>query len=126
MGYGEANSSPFIITCTAGTGGTVAGSGTYDEGVTVILSQRHTDAYSQAVFSAVQNNRGYISNSNKRRDYRSRYQAAKLVNKELLSLYYAVRKYVSQNSRGSECAHSLQGFRNRMPRIYPPAPRQTV
>ncbi|GHT29273.1 hypothetical protein FACS18942_10360 [Planctomycetales bacterium] len=31
---------------------------------------------------------------------RSRYQAATLVNKELLSLYYAVGKYVSQNSRG--------------------------
>jgi len=30
---------------------------------------------------------------------RSRYQAAKLVNKELLSLYYAVGKYVSDNSR---------------------------
>jgi len=30
---------------------------------------------------------------------RSRYQAAKLVNKELLSLYYAVGRYVSQNSR---------------------------
>jgi predicted nuclease of restriction endonuclease-like (RecB) superfamily len=30
---------------------------------------------------------------------RSRYQAAKLVNKELLGLYYAVGKYVSQNSR---------------------------
>jgi predicted nuclease of restriction endonuclease-like (RecB) superfamily len=30
---------------------------------------------------------------------RSRYQAAKLVNKELLSLYYAVGKYVSNNSR---------------------------
>jgi predicted nuclease of restriction endonuclease-like (RecB) superfamily len=31
---------------------------------------------------------------------RSRYQAAKLVNKELLGLYYAVGRYVSQNSRG--------------------------
>jgi len=31
---------------------------------------------------------------------RSRYQAAKLVNKELLSLYYGVGKYVSDNSRG--------------------------
>ncbi|MCL2080407.1 MAG: PDDEXK nuclease domain-containing protein, partial [Oscillospiraceae bacterium] len=30
---------------------------------------------------------------------RSRYQAAKLVNKELLSLYYAIGKYVSENSR---------------------------
>jgi predicted nuclease of restriction endonuclease-like (RecB) superfamily len=30
---------------------------------------------------------------------RSRYQAAKLVNKELLSLYYGVGKYVSDNSR---------------------------
>ena len=30
---------------------------------------------------------------------RSRYQAAKLINKELLSLYYAVGKYVSDNSR---------------------------
>lgn len=30
---------------------------------------------------------------------RSRFQAAKLVNKELLSLYYAVGKYVSDNSR---------------------------
>jgi predicted nuclease of restriction endonuclease-like (RecB) superfamily len=30
---------------------------------------------------------------------RSRYQAAKLVNKELLSLYYAVGRYVSNNSR---------------------------
>jgi len=30
---------------------------------------------------------------------RSRYQAAKLVNKELLGLYYAVGKYVSDNSR---------------------------
>ena len=30
---------------------------------------------------------------------RSRYQAAKLVNKELLNLYYAVGHYVSQNSR---------------------------
>ncbi|MDR1688863.1 MAG: DUF1016 N-terminal domain-containing protein [Clostridiales bacterium] len=30
---------------------------------------------------------------------RSRYQAAKLVNKELLGLYYAVGKYVSENSR---------------------------
>jgi predicted nuclease of restriction endonuclease-like (RecB) superfamily len=30
---------------------------------------------------------------------RSRYQAAKLVNKELLSLYYAVGRYVSENSR---------------------------
>ena len=30
---------------------------------------------------------------------RSRYQAAKLVNKELLGLYYAVGRYVSQNSR---------------------------
>ena len=30
---------------------------------------------------------------------RSRYQAAKLVNKELLSLYYAVGRYVSDNSR---------------------------
>ncbi|MDR0425477.1 MAG: hypothetical protein LBH39_08540 [Clostridiales Family XIII bacterium] len=29
----------------------------------------------------------------------SRYQAAKLVNKELLSLYYGVGKYVSDNSR---------------------------
>ena len=32
---------------------------------------------------------------------RSRYQAAKLVNKELLSLYYAVGRYVSVNSRGN-------------------------
>ena len=32
---------------------------------------------------------------------RSRYQAAKLVNKELLGLYYAVGKYVSENSRNS-------------------------
>ena len=32
---------------------------------------------------------------------RSRYQAATLVNKELLGLYYAVGKYVSENSRGS-------------------------
>ena len=32
---------------------------------------------------------------------RSRYQAAKLVNKELLGLYYAVGRYVSQNSRGN-------------------------
>ena len=32
---------------------------------------------------------------------RSRYQAAKLINKELLSLYYAVGKYVSENSRGN-------------------------
>ncbi|MDR3072068.1 MAG: DUF1016 N-terminal domain-containing protein, partial [Clostridiales Family XIII bacterium] len=32
---------------------------------------------------------------------RSRYQAAKLVNKELLSLYYAVGRYVSLNSRGN-------------------------
>ena len=31
----------------------------------------------------------------------SRYQAARLVNKELLSLYYAVGKYVSHNSRGN-------------------------
>ncbi|MDR1515184.1 MAG: PDDEXK nuclease domain-containing protein, partial [Synergistaceae bacterium] len=31
--------------------------------------------------------------------FRSRYQAAKLVNKELLSLYYGVGKYVSENSR---------------------------
>jgi hypothetical protein len=31
---------------------------------------------------------------------RSRYQAASLVNKELLSLYYGVGKYVSENSRG--------------------------
>jgi hypothetical protein len=30
---------------------------------------------------------------------RSRYQAAKLVNKELLGLYFAVGKYVSENSR---------------------------
>jgi hypothetical protein len=30
---------------------------------------------------------------------RSRYQAATLVNKELLSLYYGVGKYVSDNSR---------------------------
>ena len=30
---------------------------------------------------------------------RSRYQAATLVNKELLGLYYAVGKYVSKNSR---------------------------
>ena len=30
---------------------------------------------------------------------RSRYQAATLVNRELLSLYYAVGQYVSQNSR---------------------------
>jgi len=30
----------------------------------------------------------------------SRYQAAKLINKELLSLYYGVGKYVSENSRG--------------------------
>jgi hypothetical protein len=30
---------------------------------------------------------------------RSRYQAASLVNRELLSLYYAVGKYVSDNSR---------------------------
>ena len=30
---------------------------------------------------------------------RSRYQAAKLVNRELLHLYYAVGRYVSQNSR---------------------------
>jgi predicted nuclease of restriction endonuclease-like (RecB) superfamily len=30
---------------------------------------------------------------------RSRYQAAKLVNKELLSLYYSIGKYVSDNSR---------------------------
>jgi hypothetical protein len=30
---------------------------------------------------------------------RSRYQAAALVNKELLSLYYGVGKYVSENSR---------------------------
>jgi len=30
---------------------------------------------------------------------RSRYQAAKLVNKELLGLYYAVGRYVSENSR---------------------------
>ena len=30
---------------------------------------------------------------------RSRYQAAKLVTKELLGLYYAVGKYVSNNSR---------------------------
>ncbi|MDR0196759.1 MAG: DUF1016 N-terminal domain-containing protein, partial [Oscillospiraceae bacterium] len=32
---------------------------------------------------------------------RSRYQAATLVNKELLALYYAVGKYVSENSRGA-------------------------
>ena len=32
---------------------------------------------------------------------RSRYQAATLVNKELLSLYYAVGRYVSENSRNS-------------------------
>jgi predicted nuclease of restriction endonuclease-like (RecB) superfamily len=32
---------------------------------------------------------------------RSRFQAAKLVNKELLGLYYAVGKYVSDNSRAS-------------------------
>jgi hypothetical protein len=31
---------------------------------------------------------------------RSRYKAAKLVNMELLSLYYGVGKYVSENSRG--------------------------
>jgi predicted nuclease of restriction endonuclease-like (RecB) superfamily len=31
---------------------------------------------------------------------RSRYQAARLVNKELLSLYYGVGKYISENSRG--------------------------
>jgi hypothetical protein len=30
---------------------------------------------------------------------RSRFQAATLVNKELLSLYYGVGKYVSDNSR---------------------------
>ena len=30
---------------------------------------------------------------------RSRYQAATLVNRELLGLYYAVGKYVSENSR---------------------------
>ena len=30
----------------------------------------------------------------------SRYQAATLVNKELLALYYAVGRYVSENSRG--------------------------
>ena len=32
---------------------------------------------------------------------RSRYQAAKLINKELLSLYYAVGRYVSENSRNN-------------------------
>ncbi|MCL2158384.1 MAG: PDDEXK nuclease domain-containing protein [Oscillospiraceae bacterium] len=32
---------------------------------------------------------------------RSRYQAAKLINKELLGLYYAVGKYVSDNSRNN-------------------------
>ena len=32
---------------------------------------------------------------------RSRYQAAKLVNKELLGLYYAVGRYISQNSRNN-------------------------
>jgi hypothetical protein len=31
---------------------------------------------------------------------RSRYQAARLVNRELLSLYYGVGKFVSENSRG--------------------------
>lgn len=31
---------------------------------------------------------------------RSRYQAAKLVNRELLGLYYTVGRYVSENSRG--------------------------
>jgi hypothetical protein len=30
---------------------------------------------------------------------RSRFQAATLVNRELLSLYYGVGKYVSENSR---------------------------
>jgi len=32
---------------------------------------------------------------------RSRYQAAKLINKELLGLYYAVGRYVSENSRNN-------------------------
>ena len=36
----------------------------------------------------------------------SRYQAAKLINKELLSLYYGVGKYVSDNSR---CGYWGQG-----------------
>ncbi|MCL2766159.1 MAG: PDDEXK nuclease domain-containing protein [Peptococcaceae bacterium] len=36
---------------------------------------------------------------------RSRYQAAKLVNRELLSLYYAVGKYVSENSRDGSWGH---------------------
>ena len=31
---------------------------------------------------------------------RSRYQAARLVNRELLSLYYGVGKFISENSRG--------------------------
>ena len=41
-----------------------------------------------------------IVNQIKEAIIKSRYQAAKLVNKELLGLYYAVGKYVSQNSRG--------------------------
>ena len=32
---------------------------------------------------------------------RSRYQAARLVNKELLSLYYGVGKFISENSRNA-------------------------
>ena len=30
---------------------------------------------------------------------RSKYQAAKLINREMLSLYYGIGKYVSENSR---------------------------
>ena len=51
---------------------------------------------------------------------RSRYQAAKLVNRELLSLYYAVGKYVSGNSRaGTWGTGAIKGLTNSLQRELP-------
>jgi predicted nuclease of restriction endonuclease-like (RecB) superfamily len=50
---------------------------------------------------------------------RSRYQAAKLVNKELLSLYYAVGRYVSINSRGNWGQGSLKQLSESLQREMP-------
>jgi hypothetical protein len=51
---------------------------------------------------------------------RSRYQAARLINKELLGLYYAVGKYVSNNSRiGSWGKGAIRQISDRLQRELP-------
>ena len=50
---------------------------------------------------------------------RSRYQAATLVNRELLGLYYAVGRYVSKNTRGFWERSSIKHISNSLQKELP-------